>query len=215
MIDKPEISVRLIRLADGTLIDPSTRQPVVAQATSVADDIDEIGDDGAETLPDVSTIVPLARRSLHDLTLPPQHMAAINNVLVYTLWGLPDDEIAIQCGCDVVDIHTVRDLTEYRTMHDALIAGVRASYSASAHGVIAKHAVRAAHVVANTLGSSSKLLALSAAKDILDRSGHRPVDHASVNININKGNEDQLVIRVVREQDRPHIPTLDLRANGS
>lgn len=215
MIDKPEISVRLLRLNDGTLIDPLTRQPVTASA---ADDphVDEITDDGvASTPPDAGTIVPLARRSVHDLTLNAPQMAVVNNVLVYTLWGLPDDEIALQCNCSVDDVETVRGLREYNTMHDALIAGMRASYTSSAHGIISKHAVSAASVVANTLKSSNKRMSFDAARDILDRSGHRPADNAGISIHMNSGKDDQLVIRVVRESERPHIPTLDIRANGS
>lgn len=217
MIDKPEISVHLIRLTDGTLIDPLTRQPVVPPSPATQDDapsVDVEGDGVGFPDPCNSTIAPLSRRSILDLTLTSQQMAVVNNVLVYTLWGLPDDEIAIQCGCTVGDVYTVRDLSEYTKMRDALIDGVRASYTASAHGVISKHAAAAATIIAATLKSPSKRMQFDAARDILDRSGHRPVDHSSVSINLNKGTDDQLVIRVVREADRPHIPTLDIR-NGA
>lgn len=217
MIDKPEISVHLIRLADGTLIDPLTRQPVSTPDSPKVDEAtaSEVEDDGTEQIASQGAIVPLARRSLLDLTLNAQQMAVINNVLVYTLWGLPDDEIAIQCGCELHEISVVRDLQEYATMRDALIAGVRASYTAVAHGVISKNAVTAAKVIVQNLKSNSKRMQFDAARDILDRSGHRPADHASVSINMNKGADDQLVIRVVREAERPHIPTLDIRSNGS
>lgn len=218
MIDKPEISVRLVRLADGTLIDPLTRQPVSVSTADADDDapsVDDV-DDGAAPHPQAaSTIVPLARRSILDLTLNAQQMAVVNNVLVYTLWGLPDDEIAMQCKCTVGDVHTVRELREYTTMRDALLDGMRASYIASAHGVLSEHAVTAAKTVVSQLRSGSNRMKFDAARDILDRSGHRPADHSSVSINLNKGSDDQLVIRVVREQDRPTIPTLDIHLNGA
>lgn len=220
MIDKPEISVHLFRLADGTLIDPLTRQPVAPHVPGPVDDErnlsgvegDGVGFVDAQT---DNTIAPLERRSILDLTLNAQQMAVINNVLVYTMWGLPDDEIAIQCGCTLQEVHTVRDLQEYNQMRDALIGGIRASYTSSAHGVISKSAVAAAQAVVHTLRNGSSRMKFDAARDILDRSGHRPADHAGISINLNKGTDDQLVIRVVREQDRPHIPTLDIRANGS
>jgi hypothetical protein len=216
MIDKPEISVRLIRLADGTLIDPQSRQPV--SSSPRRDELspsDSVIEDGGVEDQDLGTVVPLSRRSLLDLTLNAQQMAVVNNVLVYTLWGLPDDEIAIQCNCTTDDVAVVRDLDEYAKMRDALIGGVRATYTATAHGVISKSAVAAANVVVSGLRSSSKRMAFDAARDILDRSGHRPADHASISINLNKGTDDQLVIRVVREADRPKIPTLDMTANGA
>lgn len=221
MIDKPEISVRFIRLADGTLIDPLSRQPIASPRRDPdgSSPDSEVEDDGVasvgSSVPPNDAIVPLSRRSLLDLTLNAQQMAVVNNVLVYTLWGLPDDEIAIQCNCTTNDVNVVRDLDEYEKMRDALIGGIRASYTATAHGVISKNAVTAANVVVSNLRSGSKRMAFDAARDILDRSGHRPADHASISINLNKGTDDQLVIRVVREADRPKIPTLDMTANGA
>lgn len=217
MNDKPEISVRLIRLSDGTLIDPLTRQPI-SSSPRAEDENEEVVDDGAVTqdlLAPPGTIVATTRRSMLDLTLNSQQMAVVNNVLVYTLWGLPDDEIAIQCKCDLADVLTVRELREYKTMHDALIDGMRASYTATAHGVISKSAISAANVVVSNLRSGSKRMAFDAARDILDRSGHRPSDHSGISVSINQGRDDQLVIRVVRESERPHIPTLDIHSNGA
>lgn len=216
-----EHSVRFIRLADGTLIDPLTRQPVAIPRNGSASSLDDdagIDRDGADdpTPAGVGTIAPLVRRSLLDLTLSAEQMAVVNNVLVYTLWGLPDDEIAIQCNCSVPDVHTVRDLDEYTRMHDALVAGMRQSYSASAHGVISQAAIAAARVVVSGLRSPSKRMQFDAAKDILDRSGHRPADHATINVNLGRDNDDALVIRVVREAEQPHMPTIDLKvSNGA
>lgn len=216
-----EHTVTLLRLHDGTLIDPKTRQPISAYEPSRGDALDtdeRIDRDGADDVGsalDVGTIAPIARRSLLDLTLDPRQMAVVNNVLVYTLWGLPDDEIATVCNCTTADVHVVRQLPEYTRMHDALVAGMRQSYTASAHGVISKSAVSAAHVVVSNLRSASKRMQFDAARDILDRSGHRPADHSSINISLAKGADDALVIRVVRDSDKPNIPTIDLRANGS
>jgi hypothetical protein len=52
-----------------------------------------------------------------------------------------------------------------------------------------------------------------AAKDVLDRNGHRPADRANLALNIN-GFDDELVIRVVRESERPSIPTLNVKPNA-
>lgn len=217
MTDKPEISVRLIRLADGTLIDPLTRQPVNPPTADTSDSgVDGDGDaeQAGSTRSHPHTIAPLSRRSVLDLTLNPQQMAVINNVLVYTLWGLPDDEIAMQCNCTPDEVSIVRDLEEYNRMHDALVAGVNAAYTSSAHGIIAQSAVKAAHIVVRALDDTSKTMRMEAAKDILDRSGHRPADHASVVIAMGKGADDHLVIRVVRESERPNIPEMQVH-NGS
>src|SRR5215467_13349523 len=127
MTDDTEHTVRMIRLKDGTLIDPLTRQPV--GSPQVADDRidDDSANDGSPPTEGLGTVVPIARRSLLDLTLDRHQMAVINNVLVYTLWGLPDDEIATQCNCTVADVLVVRTLDEYTNMFDALVSGLRAS----------------------------------------------------------------------------------------
>lgn len=202
MIDKPEISVNLLRLADGTLIDPLTRVPVTgSQSLGVDEEPSSLSSTPVSITPDV-------RRSLLDLTLSHQQMAFVNNVLVYTLWGLPDDEIATVCGCSAVDVQIVRDLKEYGEMHDGLMDGIRRAYIATAHGIIASAADTAAGIVVNALRSKSPRMQMEAAKDVLDRSGHRPADHQSLNLKI--GDEDSLVIRVVRESEKPRIPTIDL-----
>lgn len=202
MSDKPT-SVNLLRLADGTLIDPQTRGPYTGTR------VEGGGVDTVVPASDVGTITPTVRRSLHDLKLNRHQMAVVNNVLVYSLWGLPDDEIAIQCDCEVTDVEAVRGLQEYTTMHDALVGGLRSSYLATAQGRISDAAIHAAHVVVGTAKSAKGRLQFDAARDILDRSGHRPADHASISLNIENGSDD-LVIRVVRESEKPRIPTIDM-----
>jgi hypothetical protein len=211
MPDTDAKSVTLLRLADGTLIDPLTRTPISMSA-------EEGGgvEESASPATVADTITPTVRRSLHDLKLSKHQMAIINNVLVYTLWGLPDDEIAIQCSCSISDVHSVRELSEYGLMHDSLVGGLRASYMASAQGIISNAAQHAATVVVNAAKKSSGRMQFDAARDILDRSGHRPVDHAALSLSINDGGDD-LVIRVVRESEKPRIPTIDMspRQNGT
>lgn len=206
--------VNLLRLTDGTLIDPLTRKPVgVPTPQAENDESVSSTDDASGPTPPPPTITPQARRSLLDLTLTPQQMAYINNVLVYSLWGLPDDEIAIQCNCTLEDVLTVRDLQEYRDMQDALVAGVRTSYTATAQGIIADASTTAAQIVVQTLNSKSAKMKFDAARDVLDRSGHRPADRANMTLNIN-GFDDELIIRVVRESERPHIPTMNVKPDA-
>lgn len=208
-----ENKVTLLRLADGSLIDPLTRVPISPE-THVDDD--GVDADSSPMTPSVGTIVPTVRRSLHDLKLSKHQMAIINNVLVYTLWGLPDDEIAIQCSCSLNDVFAVRELSEYGLMHDSLVGGLRASYMATAQGIISNAATDAAHVVVKAAKKASGRMQFDAARDILDRSGHRPADHASLSLSINDGGDD-LVIRVVRESEKPVLPTIDMspKHNGA
>jgi hypothetical protein len=205
-----ETSVNLLRLADGTLIDPLTREPI---------NIGQREDGGVESekpptpVAQVDTIIPTVRRSIHDLKLNRHQMAVVNNVLVYTLWGLPDDEIAIQCDCTAYDVEAVRELQEYNSMHDALVGGLRASYSSTAQGIISNAATQAANTVVHVAKNGKGRMQFDAARDILDRSGHRPADRAALSFNLETGGDD-LIIRVVRESEKPRVPTLDL-SNGT
>lgn len=210
-----EISVKMIRLADGTLIDPMTRQPLVSEyqnaksSPNKIDNPDPEEDDDNEVKLD---IVPIERRSIHDLTLGAKQMAVVNNVLVYTLWGLPIDEIAIQCQCSVDDVIAVRNLDEYDRMHDALVDGLRDSYVATVQGQLANAAPKAAKKIINGMKNKSADIALSAAKDVLDRSGYRPVDRIEHSHKFEQGSE--LVVRIIKAADQEKIPTLDLDVNA-
>lgn len=212
-----EFSVHLIKLADGTLIDPSTREPVHSALQSKKElpgepnaEEDVEADEQEEDFSAV--VVPTARRSVMDLSLPPAQMAMINNILVYTLWGLPDDEISMQCNCSVHHIHVIRDLDDYKRMHGALIDGLRAGYTDTVQGLIQDAAPKAARGIINDMKSKSADIRLAARRDILDRAGHRPADKVEHTHNI--GNGSELVIRVIKQNDSNAIPTLDLTPNA-
>lgn len=202
-----EKSVRLIKLADGTLIDPQTREPIRAglqpEKNRPAPEPEE-----AEEAEDIKlNVVATERRSIMDLTLNKQQMALVNNVLVYTIWGLPVDEIAIQCSCSERDVLMVRDLDEYKRMYDAMIDGVRNAFADTVHGIFANAAPIAARKMVKKMKDKSGDISLAAVKDVLDRSGHRPVDRVEHTHNIGQG---ELRIRVVKATDIDSMPTINL-----
>lgn len=218
-------SVQLIRLANGLLIDPLTREPINMQPAKSAarpaqsrtpepiepeeDDEDADEDDDAEV--NDLTLRPTARRSIMDLALSPQQMAMINNVLVYTLYGLPDDEISIQCNCAVHHIHVIRDLDDYKRMYTALVEGLRAAYTNTVQGIIQDAAPIAARSIVRKMKNKSQDISMAAIKDVLDRSGHRPADRVEHSHSFGEG---ELVIRVIRQDDEKSIPTLELDVNA-
>lgn len=215
-MSETEFSVKLIRLADGSLIDPLTRIPVSSTPRSAPEEPEEreeAPDDDSDPDEHVQLqLVPVSRRSIMDLSLSPAQMAVINNVLVYTIWGLPDDEIATQCNCTTQQVRTLRDLDDYKRMYDALIAGLREAYTATVQGIFAEAAPRAAAGVVRKMRHKSADIALAAKKDILDRAGFRPAD--KVEHNHSFGNGSELVIRIIKQSDADNLPTLDLSANA-
>lgn len=210
-------SVNLIRLADGTLIDPLTKAPINASlqpkknsSKQKDEELEEEPEEDEDADVELN-LVPTARRSIMDLALSPQQMAFINNVLVYTLWGLPDDEIAIQCNCSIHNIHIVRNLDDYKRIHEALVEGLRVAYMSTVQGIMQNAAPQAAKKMVKRINHKSPDISLSAMKDILDRSGHRPSDKVEHNHTFGGG---ELVIRVIKSTDKNAIPTLDLDINA-
>ena len=215
-------SVQLIRMADGTLIDPQSREPVggrfqnkksatksveefIEEALEAGDDEDD-EDENADI-----NIAPLSRRSMYDLTLSHAQMAVVNNVLVYTLWGLPDDEIAMVCKCSTPDVHVIRNLDEYKRMYEALVEGMKASLNSTVQGIFALAAPKAAKGIIKKMKNKSVDISMAAQKDVLDRAGHRPSDRVEHTHNFGV---EGLKIKIVRESEAPKIPTLDLSANA-
>lgn len=207
-----DITVNLLRLHDGTLIDPSTKQPIVHGKDSDEESKEQYDtlndDDGVEDL----DIIPLHRRSIMDLSLTAQQLAFVNNVLVYSLWGLPDDEIMMQCQCTLEQLNHARNLEDYTRIKESLIQGLQASLMQDVDNVFAMAAPKAARSLVRNLKAKSPDIRMSAMKDILDRAGHRPADRVEHMHNIGDGSE--LVIRVIKQDEANAIPTIDLKPNA-
>ena len=159
---------------------------------------------------DALNVVATSRRSIMDLKLPPKQMAFVNNILVYTLFGLPVDEIAMQCSCSQETVLMVRGLEEYKRVYDALVDALRAAYAGSVQGILAAAAPNAARKMVKKMKDKSGDIALAAVKDVLDRTGHRPADRVE---HVHSLADGELRIRVIKQSDNS-IPTLDLTANA-
>lgn len=221
----PEFSVRLIRLEDGTLIDPLTREPinkgssmsgekshgraVLTNSNSNDSEEEEIEED--EDLSDISlSLVPIARRSFHDITLPRKQMAVICMAIMYKNWGLPDDEIATAIGISIDSLNHIRNLDMYSRLDNDLVESLRASYMNSTEGILQQASTKAALKMVRLIGDKSKDLGLAASKDILDRTGHRPADKIEHSIRM----EQDLTIRIISdEEEDAHFKTIDLEVN--
>ena len=93
-------------------------------------------------------------------------------------------------------------------MHEGLVAGVRNAFKATAQGILP----RGVHPCCTCCHSCTQVQVTHhaiAARDILDRNNHRPVDHAELSLTVN--GDDDLIIRVVRDSERPRIPTVELK----
>jgi len=153
-------------LADGTTIDPSTGGPVQQASTFV-----EIPN--AQRAQD---IVGRTRRRVVDLPEPPKTMNAIGVVLMYTMYGLARQEIAIATGLTIEQITNIRTLEAYRTLESEIVDNVLVADAANVKALLAKASHRAAERIAGLVDSPSPDIQLNAAKDILNRTGHSAKD---------------------------------------
>lgn len=190
-----------LRLADGRLVYPDGRvDDPDNQSTSPS--MVEV-----PTHAEAQRIVTAARRKLSELPEVPRTMNAVSVVLSYSLFGLDDEEIAIATSLSVDQIGRIKVGDAYTQMHDAIVRTVLDSETNVVRELFAKNARNAAQIVVQALGEGTRADRMSAAKDILDRSGHRPSDVVEHRHRMDGG----LVIEIVK-RDGAQLPVIDMES---
>ncbi len=189
-----------LRLADGRLVYPDGRVDHVNGPTGDMPPLVEV-----PTPTEAVRIVTAARRKLSELPEVPRTMNAIGVVLSYTLFGLDDEEIAIATSLTVDQIGRIKIGDAYTQMHEAVVRTVLDSETNVVRELFAKNARNAAQVVVRALDEGTRADRMAAAKDILDRSGHRPSDVIEHRHRMDGG----LVIEIVK-RDGAQMPVIDM-----
>jgi hypothetical protein len=151
------------------------------------------------------------RRSLADVTVDFNQFNVVMLVTSYTMWGLDSFAIGKLLNLSESVVERVRDSETATEVHEQLIEAHKHAMAATVHGYITSESITAAATVVAAMSHKKTDIALSAAKDVLDRGGFRPVDRVEHSHSF----EDELRIRYVQDTA---IPTLDLEAihgNGS
>jgi hypothetical protein len=125
--------------------------------------------------------------------------------LSYTLFGLDDEEIAIATSLSVEQIGRIKVGDAYTQMHEAVVRTVLDSETNVVRELFTKNARNAAQVMVRALDDGTRADRMAAARDILDRSGHRPSDVVEHRHRMDGG----LVIEIVR-RDTSQMPTIDM-----
>lgn len=182
-------------LADGTKIDPATGKVVREKRQNFVE------------IPNASqaiAIVAKTKRSISELPLPPQKMNAVSLVLFYTMFGLADADIAITVGISRDQVKNIKSLPEYLAASQDIQASVLAHETNEVRDIFQKHARGAAEKIVEIAANADddNPLGFAAAKDILDRAGHRPAD-----VVLHKhGLDDSLKIVYIQQQPSEQIP---------
>lgn len=184
-----------LRLADGSVVLPSGK--VVKHNKQMVE---------VPSNTDAQRIVTATRRRLSDLPSVPRTMNAVSVVLCYTLFGLGDDEIAIATGMTVEQVGRIKMLEAYGSMQQTITDQIAQSDGSSVRNLLANHARTAAAKLVNLVENGDDSIALAAAKDVLDRGGHRPADVVEHRHKMEGG----LTIEVRRKDDTVQTPVVDV-----
>jgi hypothetical protein len=191
-------SAEPLRLADGTLIAPSGR--VVKKSVSPSEMIEVPSNTIAQRM------VAASRRKLADLPALPQQMNVISVVLMYTMFGVNDDEIAIATGMSVEQVTSLKGHDVYSRVQEEVAKNIIVQDQSEIRTLVAANARKAANRIADLIISDDDDIALRAAKDTLDRSGFRPADVVEHRHSVSGG----LVIEVIKRDDSVKLPTINL-----
>jgi hypothetical protein len=162
-----------LELADGTLVDVTTGRVINPS-------VEEVQAENYVSVPSntqAQAIVAQTRRKVSDLPDIPERMNTISIVLTYYMFGMDNEEIAIASGLRVEQVVSVKLLDAFSKMLDAVSKGILKNDKGEVQSIIEDAGVEAVNMVKTimTHGEDDKVR-LTAAKDILDRGGHRPAD---------------------------------------
>lgn len=187
-----------LTLHDGTQIDVMTGKKVKTTTTSY-----EI-----PNTTQAQDMVIATRRKLSDLPTIPEHMNVVGVILAYSLFGLAEDEVAIATGLPIDQIHRIKMMSEYDRMHTAVVEQVMKHETTQVKDYITQASMKAAKKMVELVDSETEVVSQIAAKDILDRAGHRPADFIAEQ---RSKSETDLTIKFVKEDRTKPMPTIDLK----
>jgi hypothetical protein len=187
-----------LQLADGRVVRPdgSVEDPNAPTQTRLVE---------VPTHAEAQRIITATRRKLSELPEVPRTMNAVGIVLSYTLYGLDDEEISIATGLTVEQIGRIKVDDPYTQMHTAIVRTILDSETEVVRDLFTKNARSAARVVVQAMEEGTRADRMAAAKDILDRSGHRPSDVVEHRHRMDGG----LVIEIVKRNEAV-LPMIDM-----
>lgn len=188
-------------LADGTKVNPIDGTILLAQE----EDFVEV-----PNYADVQQELVIKRKRISELPLPPKEMNAISVIIGYTLFGVTDEDIGVILAIDEEQIQRIKLSDNYQELLDTFTKNIVDNDSDNVRNLFAQQSVLAAQKITSMIHSPSPTVAMSAARDVLDRAGHRPADvvnhkhtmEGGLTIrHIKPSSEDKLVIDITPDGD--------------
>lgn len=154
-------------LADGSKIDPTSGRVIKDRRSQQFVEIPSASE--------AQAIVARARRSVAELPLPPDNMNVVSLVLFYTMWGLQEQDIATTIRITIDQVRNIKKLEQYQSISDDIRRSILEHESNDIRSIFQNHARGAAEKIVDLIDEDGAL-GFAAAKDLLDRAGHRPAD---------------------------------------
>ena len=117
-----------------------------------------------------------ARRKIEDLPVQNSKMNTISVVLSYYLFGLSVRDISLITKLPEEQISNIIMLPAFNEMMQEVTKAIIEKDTDDVRNYISMQTKAAAKKVVDIMENASPKFALDAAKDILDRGGHRPID---------------------------------------
>lgn len=182
-------------MADGTVINMLTGRPVRrSQAIEIPTHSDAVRE------------VTRVRKRVHELPEPPERMNAVALVALYYLYGLNDMDIAHVTGMTEAQVGNIRMLEAFDEVIHTATQNIASQDGETLRSVIASHAPNAVNTLVAAMDSEDEKVAVVAAKDILDRAGHRPADVVEHRHRVEGG----LTIEYVKRDPTLDVPALEV-----
>lgn len=189
-------------LPDGSVVLP-TAEPDGTKVIKMDDDDDAQSSDTMDDMGEDFEVAPVLDRTLADINSDFKTFATTLVVAACALWGLNAFSSAKVLNTTEDHINNIRDSDLYDQIFKEIRDGVRYSEASSVHGYLLANAKTAARQIVKHVKSKDGDRSLSASRDVLDRTGFRPVDRVEHHHSF----DDELVIRYVEDTK---MKTIDL-----
>lgn len=146
------------------------------------------------------------RRRLIDLPDVPQRMNAISAVLSYELFGLSQHDIAVAVGLDNEQVGRIMMLDAYRDMREAVVKSIAEREQDEVRDIFVQKAKRSATRIVELAESARPDIALSASREVLDRSGNTVKEIVEHRHRLDGG----LTIEYIKRDNSQQAPTIDV-----
>jgi hypothetical protein len=183
-------------LADGTKIDPISGGVVKDEEVLVR----------VPNNIEIKREIVASRMRIADLPVPPAQMNTLSVILSYSLQGISDNDIANVLSLPSETVGTIKSSDAYRDLQETIVRKIAESDASDVRHMFVSSSMSAANVMVGVMEDSENgpVTRMTAAKDVLDRAGQRPVDIVEHRHKMEGG----LTIEYVEKKS--DIPTIDI-----